>query len=373
MSAAPEEATQLTTETRATGGAILEPPIAPMLARLARELPVGDYFYEPKWDGFRCLCFRRGDEVELQSRHGRPFSRYFPEIVEAIRDLTRSDMVVDGELVVVRDGRFDFSALMNRLHPAASRVALLRNESPAAFVAFDLLASGGADLRDVPFAERRAQLEHVFAAAEPPLFLTPATTDRRAAETWLSRYQGAGVDGVVAKARNQRYEPGARRMIKVKHEQTADCVVAGFRPAFDGRPLVASLMLGLYDEGDPSRLEHVGVIVGLPLTQRARLYEMLAPLTTSLNGHPWENGFQLGGGALGRLRGSAGRWTPEMSRDWVPVRPELVVEAAYDQVDGLRLRHPARFKRWRPDREPQSCTTGQLAPADPNVATLLDY
>jgi ATP-dependent DNA ligase len=362
----------MTTVTRMTTATALEPPITPMLARLSRGLPVGDYFYEPKWDGFRCLAFVRDGVVDLRSRHDRPFSRYFPEIVEALEKLPAREAVIDGEIVVVRDGRFDFEALMNRLHPAASRVARLRTESPAAFIGFDLLARDGRDFLGAGFAERRAQLQDLLARAEPPIFVTPATTDIRVAEAWLDRYQGAGVDGVVAKARELRYTAGARTMVKVKHEQTADCVVAGFRQASDGRPLVASLMLGLYDRNEPSKLEHIGVVVGFPLAQRHELYRLLAPLTTSLGGHPWEHGFLTGGGALGRLRGSAGRWTPDMTQDWTPVRPEKVVEVAYDQVDGTRLRHPARFRRWRPDREPFSCTTDQLAPADPNVASLLE-
>jgi ATP-dependent DNA ligase len=352
--------------------AALAPPIAPMLAKLSRELPLGEYFYEPKWDGFRCLAFCAGSDVELQSRHGRPFSRYFPEIVEALAMLPARDAVVDGELVVIRNARFDFEALMNRLHPAASRVARLRTESPAAYIAFDLLARDGTDLRDAPFADRRGQLEELLERADAPLFVTPATPDIRVAESWLSHYQGAGVDGVVAKARDLPYIPGARRMVKVKHEQTADCVVAGFRQALDGRPLVASLLLGLYDAAKPDRLEHIGVVVGLPMHQRRAMFDELAPFAMSLEGHPWEHGFLTSGGALGRLRGSAGRWTPEMSHDWTPVRPERVVEVAYDQVDGLRLRHPARFRRWRPDREADSCTTDQLAPTDPDVASLLE-
>src|SRR3954453_23719696 len=245
-----------------TTGTVHEPPISPMLARLSRELPAGDYFYEPKWDGFRCLAFVRDGEVDLRSRHDRPFSRYFPEIVDAFEMLPVRDGVLDGEIVVVRDGRFDFEALMNRLHPAASRVARLRTESPAAFIAFDLLSCHGADPVYAGFATRRAQLVELFAHAEPPLFVTPATRDIRVAEDWLARYQGAGVDGVVAKARELRYTAGARTMVQVKHEKTADCVVAGFRPATDGRPLVASLMLGMYDVADPTRLEHIGVVVG---------------------------------------------------------------------------------------------------------------
>jgi ATP-dependent DNA ligase len=350
----------------------LRPPIAPMLARLSRELPTGDYFYEPKWDGFRCLAFRTAEQTELQSRHGRPFTRYFPEIVEAIDGLPAGEFVVDGELVVVRDGAFDFSALMNRLHPAASRVARLRNESPAAFIAFDLLSIDGAHMLATPFARRREELERLFGNVDSPLFITPITGDVRVAESWLDRYQGAGVDGVVAKNRNLLYEPGARAMVKIKHEQTADCVVAGYRPSLDGRPMVASLLLGLWDGRDGSKLEHIGVVAAFPQHQRRELFELLAPLAVPLEGHPWERGFLTEGGALGRLRGSAGRWTPEMSHDWVPVRPDLVAEIFYTQVDGLRLRHPARFKRWRPDRDAKSCTTDQLSPPDPHVASLLE-
>ena len=290
-----------------------------MLARLSREIPVGDYFYEPKWDGFRCLAFRTDGEVDLRSRHDRPFARYFPEIVEQVEALPGGDIVLDGELVVVRDGRFDFDALMNRLHPAASRVARLRVATPAAYIAFDMLERDGAPLLDAPFERRRAALTDVLGTAEPPIFVTPATTDVRVAESWLARYQGAGVDGVVAKARELRYLPGrarwsrsnTRRRPSAWSPASGRCSTAGRWSISHARPV---------RRARSRKTEHVGVVVGLPAHQRRSIYELLAPLQMPLAGHPWEHGFLLEGGAVGRLRGSAGRWTPEMSHDWVPVR-----------------------------------------------------
>jgi len=333
-----------------------------MLAKLARELPRGDYLYEPKWDGFRCLVFRSGDEIDLRSRHGRPLARYFPELVEAIGRLPHPRLALDGEIVVVAGETFDFTALLARIHPAGSRVERLRAETPASFVAFDLLELDGDELLHRQFAARRARLETVLAEAEPPLLLTPITDDADLAADWLDGF-GGGVDGVVAKARAAPYEPGKRALVKVKRERTAECVVAGFRFLAE-RPAVSSLLLGLHDA--ETTLEHVGITSSFSEEQRARLLETLRPLVTPLEGHPWEHGFLLGGSPVGRLRGSAGRWTPAMVRDWIPVRPELVCEVAYDQLDGGRFRHPARFVRWRPDREPESCTTEQLAldPAD---------
>jgi ATP-dependent DNA ligase len=332
-----------------------------MLAKLARELPGEGFLYEPKWDGFRCLAFRCGDEVEMRSRHDRPLARYFPEIVEALRAVPRERFALDGELVVLRGGRFDFPALMGRLHPAASRVERLRRETPALFVVFDLVALDGDDLSAQPFEERRRLLERVLGGARPPLFVTPLTDDPSVASAWLER-AGGGIDGVVAKGSATPYAPGARTMVKVKPERTADCVVAGFRWLAD-RPLPSSLLLGLYDGGE---LHHVGVVSSFAAPQRERLLERLRPLVVDLEGHPWERGFLLDGGATGRLLGAAGRWTPDMVHDWTPVAPELVCEVAYDQLDGLRFRHPARFRRWRPDREPASCRFDQLdlAPAD---------
>src|SRR5215210_4920738 len=338
-----------------------------MLAKLARELPRGDYLYEPKWDGFRCLVFSTGNEVDLRSRHGRPLARYFPELVEAIRALPHAPLALDGEVVVVAGETFDFTALLARIHPAGSRVERLRAETPASFVAFDALAVDDENLLDRPFSERRARLEEVLANAEPPLLLTPITDDAERAADWLDGF-GGGVDGVVAKARDAPYEPGKRTLVKVKRERTADCVVAGFRFLAE-RPAISSLLLGLYDP--TGRLEHGGITSSFSEAQRSRLLETLRPLVTPLEGHPWEHGFLVGGSPIGRLRGSAGRWTPDMVRDWLPVRPDLVCEVAYDQLDGGRFRHPARFVRWRPDREPDSCTTEQLAVDPVDAGSLL--
>jgi ATP-dependent DNA ligase len=328
----------------------VRPPLAPMLARLARELPHDGYLYEPKWDGFRCLVFRDGDDVDLRSRNQRPLARFFPELVAALRALPLERFVLDGEIVVAGD----FEALLRRLHPAASRVERLSIETPASFVAFDLLAYGDDDVRARPFLERRRLLEQLLAAVSPPLALTEMTDDERRAAAWLAARNG--IDGVVAKHRDLRYEAGARAMVKVKRERTADCVVAGFRWLVD-RPLPSSLLLGLYDGGV---LRHIGIASSFPQARRRRLLEEISPYVTDLAGHPWEHGFLLAGGPAGKLPGAAGRWTPAMTQDWVPLAPELVCEVAFDQVDGYRLRHPARFRRWRPDLEPRACLLAQL-------------
>lgn len=346
----------------------VRPAVKPMLARLVREIPSGDYAYEPKWDGFRALVFRDGDEVEIQSRHGRPFARYFPEIVAAIGQLQDDRVVLDGEIVVVRDGRFDFEHLMLRTHPAASRVAQLAADAPASFIAFDILAIGDAGLMDAPFLRRREQLEAAFADKPDDVRLTPMTDDPAIARGWLGRFVSGAADGVVAKHHALAYEPGKRAMLKVKVERTADCVVAGFR-LFPGR-LVASLLLGLHDE--TGALRHVGVCAAFSATRRRELYERLAGRSMPLDAHPWRDGFGLEASPLGRLKGSAGRWHPGMTMDWVPIEP-LVAEVAYDTVDAGRFRHPAQFRRWRPDREPQSCTFGQLpSPDNASVARELD-
>lgn len=329
----------------------------PMLARLVRELPGGEMLYEPKWDGFRCLAYRDGADVDLRSRHGRPLARYFPEIVAALQAALPDRAALDGELLVLADGRFDFPALMARLHPAASRVRELARRTPAVFVAFDLLGAGDEDLRDRPLRERRARLVGLLGDAAPPVFVTPATTDRTVAAQWLARFRGGGLDGVVAKPCDGRYEPGARAMLKVKHERTADCVVAGVRGT-GGPPRVSALLLGLFDEDD--RLEHIGVASSFARAAQERLARELAPLVVALEGHPWEQGFLLGGGATGRLKGAAGRWEPGMTMDWVPLAPARVCEVSYTQLDGRRLRHPAKLVRWRPDREPASCRMDQL-------------
>jgi ATP-dependent DNA ligase len=327
----------------------LTPPIPPMLAKLARSLPDGDHAFEPKLDGFRALVFRDGDAVELQSRHGNPLARYFPELVDAVRNLDERRVVLDGE-IVAEDA--PFTALMARLHPAKSRVALLAAETPARFAAFDVLAVGDVALLDEPLAERRARLAGVL--AEPvPRIERIATGGAAEAAGWLRTHEG-----VIAKPLASRYLPGRRGWLKVKRARTADCVVAGFRVRAD-RALPSSLLLGLYEES--GTLQHVGVAASFGIRQAEALLAELKPRLAPLAGHPWEHGFLIAGGSLGRLRGAAGRWTPEMTMDWVPVEPVLVAEVTYDQVDDRRFRHPARFVRWRPDRDPRTCTFDQLA------------
>jgi ATP-dependent DNA ligase len=341
----------------------VQPPLAPMLARLARELPPGR-LYEPKWDGFRCLAFRDGDAVDLRSRNDRPLARYFPELVEALRALRDRQLVLDGELMVVRDGAADFDALLARLHPAASRVERLAAATPAVLVAFDLLAVGDDDLRGRPFRDRRRLLERALAAAPARVRLTPLTADVEEAARWLDL--GGGVDGVVAKDPAGPYLAGERALVKVKRERTADCVVAGFRLFEDRTP--SSLLLGLH--AADGVLRHVGVAASFARARRAELLAVLAPRVRPLAGHPWERGFLVEGSAMGRMKGAAARWVPEMGLDWVPVEPELVCEVAYDHVDVDRFRHPARFRRWRPDRDARSCTLAQLAPAGRAPALL---
>jgi ATP-dependent DNA ligase len=350
-------------------GLPVRPPFAPMLARLTRELPEDGYLYEPKWDGFRCLAFRERGDVDLRSRNHRPLARYFPELVAALLQLPGDCFVLDGEIVVATSQGLDFDALLRRLHPAASRIERLRVETPAALIAFDLVAVGSLELCTRPFRERRQLLAELFAGAEAPLYLTPLTENVREAEEWLSRYQGRGIDGVVAKHAELNYESGVRSMLKVKRERTADCVVAGFR-WFADRPLPSSVLLGLYD--DSGSLRHIGIASSFAEARRRELLEELRPHVTELSGHPWERGFLLGGGATGKLRGAAGRWSPEeMEQDWTPLVPNLVCEVAFDQVDDYRLRHPARFKRWRPDLEPRDCTLHQLDAPRATLAELL--
>ena len=332
------------------------PPQRPMLARLERELPRDGYLYEPKWDGFRCLAFCDGSDVDLRSRHDRPLARYFPELAEALAALPRERFAVDGEIVVANDAGFDFAALMARLHPAASRVQRLSRETPAAFIAFDVLALDENDLRARSFADRRRLLEELFDSAAPPLHLTPTTADAAIAASWLERFEG-----VVAKHEQLAYQPGKRAMVKVKRDRTVDCVVGGLRWLAD-RPLPSSLLLGLYDGA--GALHHVGVAASFAEPQRHELLRELGPLITPLAGHPWEHGFLLSGGPTGRLKGAAGRWTPEMDMEWTPLEPVRVAEVGYDQLDGDRFRHPARFRRWRPDRDPRSCTLDQLESTD---------
>jgi ATP-dependent DNA ligase len=327
----------------------------PMLARSIEDLPVDGYLYEPKWDGFRCLAAREADDVELRSRHNRPLTRYFPEVAEALRRLDVTRVVLDGELLAGPSGEFSFPALLARLHPAASRVERLRTETPAVLIAFDLLVVDQQDLAQRPFVERRAALERLLDLAPIGLSLGPITNDVSIARSWLER-GGPTIDGVVAKARDLPYEPGRRSMLKVKKVRTADCVVAGFRWLNDRHEL-GSLLLGLFDGGE---LWHVGVVSSFTERARVRFREELEPFAIPLEQHPWSSGFKIERSPLGRLKGAAGRWTPDMAMDWVPLQLEPVCEVGYDRFDGDRFRHPARFIRWRPDRDPRSCTFEQL-------------
>jgi ATP-dependent DNA ligase len=335
------------------------PPIAPMLATLARDLPLGAFTYEPKWDGFRCLAFVDETGVDLRSRHDRPLARYFPEIVAGFQALLEGrggrPVVVDGE-IVLEGTRSDFAVLMGRLHPAASRVGELSAASPARYVAFDLLADDGDDLRARPFTVRRERLATLLGCHDSPIIsLTPSTPDPELATSWLDA-AGSGIDGVVAKPDDVGYAEGRRALIKVKRLRTADCVVAGVRLTPDHA--VATLILGLYGPGD--ELRHVGVVTQLPRADRVSLAHELLPLAVPLREHPWREGFTIERSTLGRLPGSAARWTPQMALDWVPLRPERVAEVGFDQVDVDRFRHPARLLRWRPDREARSCSIAQL-------------
>jgi ATP-dependent DNA ligase len=334
------------------------PPLGPMLAKSVKSIPEGEFLYEPKWDGFRCIAFRDGDEVELASRGERPLTRYFPEVVAALRASLPQRCVVDGEIVIVTADRLDFEALLQRIHPAASRVTKLAGETPASFVAFDLLAVDDESLMAAPFKDRRSRLEQILGAAEAPVLLTPATDDSAVAQRWFEVFEGAGLDGVVAKALDQPYQPDARAMFKIKHERTADCVVAGYRWHKTGK-VVGSMLLGLFAED--GSLQHVGVAASFPMKRRAELVEELAPYaTTDLADHPWGEWAQAEAHEQGRLPGAVSRWNAKKDLSWVPLRPELVVEVGYDHMEGTRFRHTTQFKRWRPDREPRSCTYEQL-------------
>lgn len=340
------------------------PPVSPMLAKAIKDIPdVGHV--EPKWDGFRSIIFRDGDEVELGSRNERPLTRYFPEVVEAIKAATPPRCVLDGEIVVATGDRLDFDSLQLRLHPAASRVNLLAGQIPASFVAFDLLALGDRSLMDVDFGERRAVLVDALGATRVEggsVHVTPATADLALARQWFETFEGAGLDGVIAKPLTGGYQPDKRVMFKVKHERTADCVVAGFRWHKSG-PIVGSLLLGLYDES--GALQHVGVSASFPMARRAALVEELAPYRIALGeagaaGHPWAEWADAQAHAEGRLPGAVSRWSAGKDLSWEPLRPELVVEVAFGHLEGTRFRHTAQFRRWRPDRDPASCTYDQV-------------
>jgi ATP-dependent DNA ligase len=342
----------------------ISPPVEPMLAKLATELPDGPFLYEPKWDGFRALVFRGDSDVFIQSRDLRPLDRYFPELHDALIAGLPDGCVVDGEIVIATPRGLDFDALQMRLHPAASRAAKLARETPASFVAFDALAVGGRDLRSVVQSERRVQLERLLAKPKSSIHLTPMTRDRAQAAEWLSRFEGAGLDGVIAKPLGGVYQPGKRAMIKVKHERTADCVVAGFRWHKAGKnELVGSLLLGLYD--DKKRLHHVGVTSAFTAAMRRQLAIELAPLrVNALDNHPWREWAESDGDTT-RMPGGQSRWSAGKDLSWEPLRVERVCEVKYDHMQGPRFRHAAIFQRWRPDKRPIDCGYDQLEVTTP--------
>jgi len=334
----------------------VEPPLKPMLAKRVDALPKGDtWLYEPKWDGFRALVFRDGDEWFLQSRDLKPLKRYFPELEEPVLSQLPSRAVLDGELVIATVNGLDFEALQMRLHPAASRVQMLAEKSPASLVFWDLLCEGDTDLRAEPFAARRTRLEKVLANARPPLYLTPATSDRVVAADWFERFEGAGLDGVMAKSRDGIYEPGKRAMLKVKHKRTVDVVLAGFRWHKNGAgTALGSMLLGLFD--DAGVLQHVGVAASFTAKRRTELVEELASLREgALNAHPWESW-----ASRQRVPGMKSRWSADKTLEWEPLRPERVLEVTFDHLQGSRFRHTAHFVRWRPDKPPDACTYEQI-------------
>ncbi|GAA3225939.1 ATP-dependent DNA ligase [Pseudonocardia petroleophila] len=337
------------------------PPVKPMLAKPVAAIPDGQ-LYEPKWDGFRSIIFRDGDEVEIGSRNEKPMTRYFPEVVEAVKANFPERAVIDGEIVVLdrEHNTLDFEVLQQRIHPAASRVTMLSETTPASFVAFDLLALGDDDLTGLPFAERRAALETALAGAEPPVHVTPLTRDSTLAQQWFEQFEGAGLDGLIAKKADQTYQPDKRVMAKIKHERTCDCVVAGYRVHKSGPDVIGSLLLGLFD--DRGVLASVGVIGAFPMARRRELFTELQPLVTTFDDHPWAWAKQEEGERTPR-KGEGSRWNNGKDLSFVPLRPERVVEVRYDYMEGVRFRHTAQFVRWREDRAPESCTYAQLEQA----------
>lgn len=348
---------------------LVKPPVLPMLAKRVAELPSGDtWIFEPKWDGFRALIFRDGDEILIQSRDQKSLNRYFPELLETARSQLPKRCVLDGEIVIASNGGLDFEALQLRIHPAASRVKLLSQTTPASIVSFDLLCVGDRDLRGVPFQDRREELVALLSSAAAPIHLTPATREHSVAMDWFSRFEGAGLDGVMAKPRSGIYEPDKRVMLKVKHERDCDCVVAGFRwhKNSDGTA-VGSLLLGLFD--DSGALQHVGVCASFTLEKRRQLVEHLAPYRQdALANHPWKSAEDDAAVTVEgehRMPGGQSRWSQGKDLSWEPLRPELVVEVAYEHMQGSRFRHMAQFRRWRVDKQPRDCTYAQLEAVPP--------
>ena len=341
----------------------IAPPIEPMLATLAEALPAGDFLFEPKWDGFRAIVYRGDADLYIQSRDSKPLDRYFPELHDALLAALPPGCVVDGEIVIVGDRGLDFDALQQRLHPAASRVAKLAKATPSSFVAFDLLAEGARDIRSAPQRERRERLERVMQGLGPPLHLTPMTEDRATAARWLEEFEGAGLDGVMAKLPGAPYQAGKRVMLKIKHARTADCVVAGFRWYKTGTDAVGSLLLGLYD--DRGTLQHVGVTSSFTLIRRKQLVQELEPLrANALDDHPWAA--WAGAEAVSsRMPGGQSRWSAGKDLSWEPLRVERVCEVKYDHLQGDRFRHAAVFLRWRPDKQPRDCRYDQLEVTPP--------
>ncbi|HET8603779.1 MAG TPA: ATP-dependent DNA ligase [Marmoricola sp.] len=353
------------------------PPVRPMLAKSVKGIPDptkvdGGLSFEPKWDGFRCIVFRDGDEVELTSRNTKPLTRYFPEVVEAVRTQLPPRCVLDGELFVAQGARLEFETLQERIHPAASRIKLLAEQTPASFVAFDLLALGQESLETQPFSERRSRLEDALDGLGGPAYLTRTTTDPAEAEQWFRHFEGAGLDGVVAKPLSTPYQQNVRSMLKIKHARTADVVLAGYRlhkSSTESRPLLGSMLLGLYD-GD--RLQHVGVAASFTEKRRAELMTELRPLECSLGDHPWGEWEEWAIANPDRVPGTQSRWSQGKDLSFVPLRPERVLEVGYEHMEGRRFRHTAQFKRWRPDREPESCTYDQLEePVSYDLAEVL--
>jgi len=343
----------------------IAPPIEPMLATLAEGIPAeGEFLFEPKWDGFRAIVYRGASELYIQSRDSRPLDRYFPELHDALLAQLPEGCVVDGEVVIVTPHGLDFDLLQLRLHPAASRVAKLAKETPASFVAFDVLAAGGRDLMAEPQLARRKALEQLLQDVGPPVYLTPMTKDRGTAERWLAEFEGAGLDGVVAKVPESPYLPGKRVMIKIKHARTADCVVAGFRFHKSGADALGSLLLGLYDDGGV--LQHVGVTSSFKMATRKALVHELAPLRKgALEGHPWRGWAEMDAATMSRMPGGQSRWSAGKDLSWEPLRVERVCEVKYDHLQGNRFRHAAVFLRWRPDKQPEDCRYDQLEVTTP--------